>query len=90
LDHVSYFASPDVVLPPAAVERLLNGPAQRAVPPGYTRHLDNHWDEEYWWYICVVPCMTIMGALILARVGPKLRDLRALDLADCMYPCGAQ
>lgn len=66
------------------MEFILNQPALKT-PPGATQHLDNHADDAYWWYLCVVLSVTVAGIFVLARFYTKLFVVGKLEAADCQF-----
>lgn len=73
-----------IALPPSVIEFLLDQPALKT-PPGAIQHLDNHADDAYWWYICVVLSMTVAGIFVLIRFYTKIFIVRKFEAADCEY-----
>jgi hypothetical protein len=78
------YSSPSVQMTPEILEKALNGPALPP-PKGIIPHLVNHSEKENLLYIVGSLCMGIMGILITVRIYTKLRVIRKLEAADCMY-----
>lgn len=75
---------PKLEMTPNLLEKVLNLPALPS-PKGTVSHLVDHWEKMYLLHIVVSLCMVIMGLFITFHVYTKLRAIRKLEIADCMY-----